>query len=136
MPSTAELLCVPPEMVSKIWPHVRVMIKRAVEATDLSSIEELENDVLSGRQLLWLAWLDGKIMASATTHLIKPREDKVCVLTACAGRHRETWMPLRARIEQYARDEGAKKMQLFGRKGWERVLDGYHVEHVVLEKVL
>jgi hypothetical protein len=136
MPSTAELLCVDPDLVSKVWPHVRIMLKTAVEATDLNSIDELESDVLSGRQLLWLALLDCQILAAATTHLIRPREYKVCVLTACAGHHRETWLPLKERIEQYARDEGAKKMQLFGRKGWERVLDGYHVEHVVLEKVL
>ena len=136
MPSTAELLCVAPALAAKFWPHVRGALKVAMERTDLGSIEELELDVIEGRQLLWLAWHEGQIMASATTHLVKPGEDKVCVLTACAGHHRETWLPLFGRIEQYAKAEGAKKMRIFGRKGWERVLDGYHVEHVVLEKVM
>jgi hypothetical protein len=86
-------------------------------------------------QLVWLAVDDKEIMAVATTHLVRPRE-KVCVLTACAGREREQWLPLFARIEQYAKDEGCTKMRIYGRKGWERVLDGYRVEHVILEKVL
>lgn len=136
MPSTAELLCVDPALASRFWPHVRGALRVAMERTDLGSIDELESDVLAGRQLLWLAWHDGQIMASATTHLVKPNEDKVCVLTACAGHNRETWLPLFAKIEQYARAEGAKKMRIFGRKGWQRVLDGYQVEHVVLEKVM
>jgi hypothetical protein len=44
--------------------------------------------------------------------------------------------PLFERIEQYAKDEGCSAIRLYGRKGWERVLDGYKVEHVILEKAL
>jgi hypothetical protein len=136
MHCTAELLCVNPANVAGVWRLVRGPLQSAMDRTQLGSIEELESDVLEGRQLLWLAIARGDIFAVATTHLVKPGEDKVCVLTACAGHHRETWLPLFAFIEEYARAEGAKKMRIFGRKGWERVLDGYHVEHVVLEKVM
>lgn len=118
-----------------MWPHVSDKIRAAVERTGLSSFADIEADVLSGLQLVWVAW-DGKdILAAATTQLVKPAE-KVCVLTACAGYDRERWMPLFAKIEQYAKDEGCSTMRIFGRRGWERVLDGYRVEHVILEKAL
>jgi hypothetical protein len=81
--------------------------------------------------LLWLAVSD-HIEAAATTHLSR----NVCTLTACSGHQRERWLPLFKKIEKYAKDEGCTAMRIFGRKGWERVLDGYHVEHVVLEKAL
>lgn len=130
-----DLICVDPARIAEFWPHVKDKIRAAIEATDLCAFDDIENDVLAGNQLLWLA-TDGKsIMAAATTQLVKAI-DKVCILTACAGYERDKWLPLFAKIEDYAKAEGCAKMRIFGRKGWERVLDGYHVEHVVLEKGL
>jgi hypothetical protein len=57
-------------------------------------------------------------------------------LTACAGHQRERWLPLFKKIEDYAEDEGCSTMRIYGRRGWERVLDGYRAEYVILEKAL
>ena len=102
-----------------------------MDETRLGDISDIEPEVLDGKQLLWLAWSD-HIEAAATTQLARG----VCTLTACSGHHMERWLPLRAKIEQYAKNEGCATMRLYGRKGWERVLDEYHVEHVILEKSL
>lgn len=125
------LICVDPERVHEFWPHAGPLIRAAIERTKLSSFDDIEHEVLSGRQLLWLAWSD-HIEAAATTHLSRG----VCTLTACSGHERERWLPLFAEIENYARNEGAKTMRIYGRKGWERVLDGYRAEYVILEKGL
>jgi hypothetical protein len=132
---SVNLLCVGPDLIEGMWPHVRDKIRAAVERTGLSSFADIEGDVLSGSQLCWIAWNGAEIMAAATTQLVKPH-DKVCVLTACSGYDRAQWLPLFEQIEAYAKAEGCKTMRIFGRKGWERVLDGYRVEHVVLEKAL
>lgn len=118
-----------------MWPHVRDLIRAAVERTGLSSFADIEADVLTGMQLVWLAVEGREILAAATTQLVKPL-DKVCILTACSGYDRDQWLPLFEQIEQYAANEGCTKMRIYGRKGWERVLTGYRVEHVVLEKGL
>jgi GNAT superfamily N-acetyltransferase len=131
--ASVDLLCVDPEKVFDFWPYARGLIKTAVDATNLSDFADIENDVLNGDQLLWLAWSQSRhIEAAATTHLSR----KVCTLTACSGHDRGRWLPLFAHIEKYAKDEGCSAMRIYGRKGWERVLDGYRVEHVVLEKAL
>ena len=136
MPSVVDLICVNPVQVNEVWPVARGLIKSAIDQTELSDFAEFEREVLSGRQLLWLA-IDGKMLeAAATTHLVLIDGRKICILTACAGHHRERWLPLFERLESYAKAEGCEIMRIFGRKGWERVLDGYHVEHVVLEKEL
>jgi len=132
---SVELVCVDPARIDEMWPHVRDKIRAAVEKTGLSSFADIEADVLTGMQLCWLAWDGREIMAAATTQLVKPLS-KVCVLTACAGYDRDKWLPLFARIEQYAKDEGCTSMRIFGRRGWERVLTGYRSTHVVLEKAL
>lgn len=131
MPSLADLICVDPAQVSKFWPFARHLIKAAVDRTDLSKFEDIERAVLSGEHLLWLAWNE-KIEAAATTHL----SNNVCILVACGGHDRERWLPLFAKIEQYAKDEGCRCVRIYGRKGWERVLTGYKIEHVILERPL
>lgn len=127
---SVDLLCVNPHDIEKTWPLARDLIRTAIERTGLSEFADIEKDVLAGNQLLWLAISD-HIEAAATTHLSRG----VCTLTACSGHQRERWLPLFATIEKYAKDEGCK-MRIFGRKGWERVLQGYRVEYVILEKEL
>ena len=130
-----ELVCVDPKLVDQFWPHASKLIQTAVERTGLCEFEDIESQVLSGSQLLWLAW-SGSIEAAATTELVEISGHLVCVLTACGGHQRERWLPLLAKIEQFAKDEGCKCLRIFGRKGWERVLNDYRVEHIILEKQL
>lgn len=131
--SSVDLVCVPPKDVSQIWPQARQLIQTAIEKTGLSQFADIERQVLSGGQLLWLAISD-HIEAAATTHLIKTSGKPVLVITACSGANRERWLPLFAKIEKYGKDEGCKCVRIYGRKGWERVLGNYRVEHVILER--
>jgi len=127
---SCDLVCVNPADVQKVWPLARDLIRSAIERTKLSEFADVETDVLSGDQLLWMAISD-HVEAAATTHLSR----NVCTLTACSGHQMKRWLPLFERIEKYAKDEGCK-MRIYGRPGWQRVLNGYHVEHVILEKAL
>lgn len=135
MQSSVSLLCIDPGLVKEIWYKASALIRAAIEQTGLSEFEDIERQVLSGEQLLWLAYSD-TIEAAATTHLIKTGGRPVCVLTACSGTQRERWLPLFEKIENYARDEDCKCVRIYGRKGWERVLKNYRVEHVILERQL
>ncbi|CCE04134.1 conserved hypothetical protein [Bradyrhizobium sp. STM 3843] len=88
--------------------------------------------------MLWLA-LGGDsnavaIDAVAITSLQLTDAGKVCVITACEGRGMGRWLPLIAGIEAYAKAEGCKRMRIFGRKGWLRVLQGYRQRHVIMDK--
>ncbi len=130
-PSKVDLICVDPARITDFWPLARDYIRAAIEKTQLTSFESVERDVLAGDQLLWLA-VGNYIEAAATTHL----SNRVCTLIACGGHQRERWLPLFKVIEDYAKAEGCRCVRIFGRKGWERALDGYRVSHVVLERSL
>lgn len=130
------MLCVDPAQVKQFWPHVAPLLKKAVERTNLNTFEDIEDDVLDGDALLWIAWT-GKIEAAATTLLQYGNENKLyCVLTACGGSDMKQWLPLLEKIESYAKDEHCVAMRVFGREGWKRILEGYDVTNVVLEKAL
>ncbi len=136
MSASVELVCVNPKQAHEVWPYVSELICRATRRTNLSHSHDIEYDVLYGDGLLWLAWNGNAIEAAATTSLIETDTDKVCVLTACGGEQMDRWLPLLAKIEDYAKAEGCACVRIYGRKGWIRMLPDYHVEHVILEKDL
>lgn len=133
---SVNLVCVDPKRINEVWPHARELIRSAIDYTGLNDFSDIETDILYGDQLLWLASENNSIEAAATTQIAKVNNQKICVLTACAGHHRERWLPLFEKIEQFAKNEGCVSMRIYGRKGWERVLNGYRVAHVILEKEL
>ena len=140
MRCTAELVCVDPKRVHEIWPHVAPLLRQAIARTGLSAFSDIERDVLLGRALLWLAVENEQgravLVAAASTSLQQTDAGKVCVITACAGRHMSRWLPLIERIEDYARNEGCRCVRIYGRKGWLRALQGYAQRNVVLDKEL
>lgn len=135
MPFSADLVCVDPNDARKIWHLAGPLIRAAIERTGLSEFADIEAQVLSGDQLLWLA-ISSHIEAAATTHLIKTGGKPVLIVTACSGSQMERWLPLRKRIESYAKVEGCSCVRLYGRKGWERALKDYRAEYVIMEKAL
>ncbi|MDB5606725.1 MAG: hypothetical protein JWP25_3625 [Bradyrhizobium sp.] len=135
MPLSVDLVCVDPANIDQVWPLARGLIKAAIEKTGLSDFAEIERDILSGDQLLWLAISD-HVEAAAATHLVKTPGKPMLVITACSGLQRERWLPLKSKIENYARAEGCRAVRLYGRKGWERALSDYRVEHVIMEKAI
>jgi hypothetical protein len=148
-----QLLCIPPDRVAEIWPHVCGLIRAAaVKCRDLSSYQPVESSVLAGRALLWLVVgrEDGddagvKVHAAVVTKLQQNERRKVCVIAACGGaiahedgRERPVgmrrWLDLIGPIEDFARAEGCSAMRIIGREGWARVLPAYRLKNVVLEK--
>jgi hypothetical protein len=136
MPSSVELVCVDPKHIDAIWPHAEPLLRSACRRTGLNAFADIEADMLSGRSLLWIAWNGEAIEAAAATVLINSEVGKVCVITACGGRGIKRWLPLVAGIETYARNEGCALVRIYGRNGWQRVLEGFEQRHVIMDKEL
>jgi hypothetical protein len=136
MPSKAELYCVDPKQVGHFWPHVEPLLRPAIEDVGLNNFEDIEESILIGCGLVWIAWDGEKIAAAASTTMQRIGSDLICVLTACGGNNMPEWLPLLGKIEEYAKAEGCTALRIFGREGWQRVLDGYKRTAVVLEKAL
>jgi hypothetical protein len=136
MPSSVELVCVDPKRVHEIWPHVSPLLKAACYRTKLNAFADIEADILSGRSLVWMAWNGRTVESAAATILINSEIGKVCIITVCGGSDMKRWLPLIDQIEAYAKAEGCKRVRIYGRKGWLRVLDGFEEKHVIMDKDL
>ncbi|WP_244622299.1 hypothetical protein [Bradyrhizobium ivorense] len=102
----------------------------------MSDFDRTEREVLAGLQLLWIAHDGERIEAAAVTKLVVRGDRRVCIIAACGGDNRKRWVPLLAGIEDYARAEGCSAVSFTGRRGWQRVLDGYALKFVIMEKGL
>nr|AWM04824.1 hypothetical protein CIT40_22540 [Bradyrhizobium amphicarpaeae] len=111
-------------------------MERAIVTTGLSAFAAIEQDILVGASLLWVAWNGAVIEAAAATSLQQTDAGKVCVITACAGTGMTRWLPLIGGIESYAQAEGCRYVRIFGRRGWARVLEGYEETHAIIDKRL
>lgn len=126
-----KLVCIPPDTVSTFWPHVKSIVKRAIDRghTDWGF---LESNLFTGAWLLWLIWDGKQIRGAVVTGLV----GDACEIVACAGDGFRDWIHLLSEIEAYARTEGKSSMRLIGRRGWSRVLPDYKPTLVMLEKRL
>lgn len=131
-----KVICVDPAQAHIYWNSAGPIIDRAVLRTNLSHTLDIETEVLNGTSLLWMGLEDGVLRGAMTTTLINTDASKICLVTAFSAENMESWLPLIHRLEDYAKAEGCNYLRLYGRKGWERVLDGYKATHAVIEKAL
>ena len=133
-------VCVPPGVAHEVWPFVSHWVKAAAERGDLTTFAALEQSVLYGNGLIWLAFVHGGTdnlpSGVALTELIRSEKSLACVITACGGEDFRDWICLIHKIEKYARAEGCDCVRIFGRRGWARVLDDYQTKKIVLERQL
>lgn len=128
--------CVNPIDVPKLFPLVSDLIKRAATHNDLDDYRGIEQRLLSGEFFLWLACDGDEIFAAAVTRLELTNNVKFCTIVACGGRDIEKWCDLISDLEAFARAEGCRSTRIYGRKGWERQLNGYKPIATILEKEL
>ena len=123
-------VCVDPQRIGEVWPHVRDDVKRAIDR-GWNDFGAVESHILNGLYLVWLAWDGQKIRGVAVTGLV----GDACEIIAAAG-ERKHFLHLIKDLENFARAEGRKRMRIIGRKGWKRLLPDYREASVVIEKQL
>ena len=132
---------VPLDLVETVWSHVEPHIRAGCEAvtTDVTP-DFIKAEALADRRMLWVV-LDTDnplpLIAAASIGTRKTKDGLVVFVDAIGGRDREAWLPEHlAELERQAKGIGAIKLELEGRPGWQRVLPGYRLARVVLEKAL
>ena len=137
------LVRIPIQELEKVWGMIEKDIKSALayssQLTDSDFVFDLAKE---GKFQIWVLWdkeqkkTEQKYFGVVVTELIKRKFGKVCHIYIMTGRQRNKWQHLISEIEDFAKEEGCKMMELIARPGWQKVLNlfDYKRTHVVLEK--
>ena len=131
-----QLACVPPDRVEEVWPHVRHFFVKACKRGRMQTFKTLEDSILDGQRMLWLATDGHAIHAAAATEIHQTEWEKHLVIVACGGVEMRKWLWILDGIEAYGREEGCDAVRFIGRRGWARALPNYRCTRVVLERRL
>ncbi len=98
--------------------------------------EWLEKGVMQ----LWIAYdsKESKVKCVCVTEIRQYPNYKVCDCKITTGTDYKSWVDFMDDVVNWARSQGCKKMEIFTRPGWERILKykGFVKTHVQLEKPL
>lgn len=133
-----ELVGVSHALVPAFWTKVAPVLDRACDRSDgRYAVDDVLAALLRRDMQLWIAAddpSDGAVEAACITEIIAYPREKRCGLVFCAGRAPACWLHHLDVIEAWARDQGCAALELQGRPGWERLLDGWEKTHVLLRK--
>ena len=107
-------------ITDKIWK----VLEPAIESTQEVTREQLEKLIKSGEYQLF---------AKDNSAIITGHHGQILRI-GIGGGNLVTIKEITKRIEKYAKKRKYKYIDILGRKGWERALDGYNKKAVLLRK--
>ena len=129
---------VPLPYLGKVWPDISSWVAGVVERSDGRwSIEIIAKQLLNGTWQLWVVWDGENVAAVIATELYSEATGlPLARVVFTTGTGAAKWSHLIADIEDWARGQGARKLEMMARKGWAKHLQSYKMTHVLLEKDL
>jgi hypothetical protein len=125
-----ELVQIPIQELEKVWGIVEKDIKSALAySSQLTDSDFVFDTLKEGKFQLWVLWdkkqskAVDKYFGVVVTEIIKRKFGKVCHIYIMTGKQRTKWQHLITKVEDFAKQEGCKMMELIARPGWQRVLN-------------
>tara|TARA_S200002703_G_C3695710_1_gene213645 strand:- start:299 stop:712 length:414 start_codon:yes stop_codon:yes gene_type:complete len=125
--------------VVKVWPLAKSFIEKACKTNGGFNAEHILEYLKEGKMQLWMAVKpNNKVICCCVTEVRQYPNFKVCDLRITTGEQFEKWVGFMDDICDWAKSIGCKKMEVFARPGWERILKnyGYKKTHVQIEREL
>ena len=126
-----KLRCYSSDEIPEIWPIARPLISKALDRGSNYTIDEVYKGLCTKTMQLWM-WSDD---AALVTTIQTKHGIKYCLLLALGGKDMSVWFQYLPLVEDWARDQGAEEVRVYGRPGWKR-LTGYDIDYVRMSKKL
>ena len=105
-----------------LWNDIKALLK---PAADYGEIPVRDDD-----ELVWIAFEDTVLFGAATTILY---DDGEAEIRLAGGRHVARWIDGLNILESWARDAGASRLAMRGRRGWLRLVRRFGWDAVGIE---
>lgn len=124
------LQCYLASQIDSVWSFVRPLVERALETGSNYTIDEVYDGLKTKRMQLWTWGEDAALVTSIQTDDVT-----FCLLLAIGGKDMAVWLKYLPLVEEWAREQGATELRIYGRRGWTR-LEGFEHMYTKLRKPL
>lgn len=132
-----KLFGIPRENITHWWSSISSLMDAACKRSgDRYLASDLLELLTEGKMQLWLVLEGSHISTAVITEIVNYPRLKQCTIIACVGSGMERWVHLILVIEEWAMENGCRKILAISRLGWKRVLSDYKHTHEYLEKDL
>ena len=128
---------VQPEDVAYIWEEVAPLLERVKEHSEgEAEPDDFLEPLTHGDMQLWIA-SDGGVMHSAMiTQIVVYPQKKILRVISIAGSDFKRLYEFNDMVESFAIKTGCSGMELWGRKGWKKLLPDWESNYIVYSKDL
>ena len=128
---------VQPEDIAYIWEEVSPLIEMARKHSE----GELETDdflepLTHGDMQLWIATEDNNMHSAMVTQIVPYPQKQILRVILIAGSDFKRLYEFNDMIESFAISTGCSAMELWGRKGWKKMLPDWESNYIVYTKEL
>ena len=137
MGKTLKAQIVQPEDVAYIWEEVAPLLEKVKEHTE----GEFETDdylepLTHGDMHLWIATEYSDVKAAMVTQIVAYPQKQILRVILIAGEDFKRLYQFNDMIESFAIRAGCSGMELWGRKGWKKLLPDWESNYIVYTKDL
>ena len=123
------------DKVASIWEEVYPLLEKAqVYAAGELDTQDFFKMIENGDMQLWIAEDDNGIFAMMLTEFVKYPRKKVMRIVSIGGSEMNRWMKYFPALEAAALSVGCTGFEIFGRKGWLKILKDWKCSYHVLTK--
>jgi hypothetical protein len=124
-----EVSLVPVEYIEQVWPSIEGYLEGAANYSyGRYSVKDIKNGLLTKPQSLWIAFEDSKVLGVVVTAITYYPNMTALDMVFTGGIELKRWKkPMLNILQKYAKDNGCKIIESYGRVGWEKVFkqDGF-----------
>ncbi len=127
-----------PEDIAHVWDNVATLLSTVTQHAEgeMEPADYLES-LTHGDMQLWIAIEEKEIIIAMVTQIIPYPRKKVLRVIAIAGeRFIEAHKRFNDIVETFAVNVGCSSMELWGRKGWKKMLPEWKDSYIVFTKDL
>ena len=130
-----DIIIVHPDLIDSIWPNVEPHLERIGPHSEGElTPEDFRTHLESAEMQLWLAIHDKVVLAAMITQIIVYPRKRTVRIIAIGGDDMKRWLHYLPLVEDWGFEMGCTYLELWGRKGWKKVLSDWKSSYIVLTK--
>ena len=128
---------VTPDDVSVVWETIEEYIQGAIDhSRGEATLEDYYEHLSTGDMQLWLAVDKKNILACMVTQIAPYPSKRVLSIIAIGVVERERWIQFLPDVVHWALNMGCTSLEVWGRKGWLKILRDWECSYHILTKDL